>query len=147
MKILLVDDDADDCLLFCEAINLIDDTIVCVIASNGAEALLALDAIIPDIIFMDINMPVLDGKECLKQIKSTEILKNIPTVICSTSSDPIEIDGILDLGAGYITKPASFDLLVNSLRQFIIPLKIQLWINSLCPECFDSTNHSQSEFV
>jgi CheY-like chemotaxis protein len=147
MKILLIDDDADDCLLFCEAINLIDDTIECVIASNGEEALLALDAIVPDIIFMDINMPVLDGKECLKQIKSTEILKNIPTVICSTSSDPIEIDNILDLGAGYITKPASFDLLVNSLRQFIIPLKIQLWINSLRPEYFDSNNHSQSEFV
>jgi DNA-binding NarL/FixJ family response regulator len=105
MKILLVDDDADDCLLFCEGINLIDDTIECVIASNGTE------------------------------------------VICSTSSDPIEIDDILDLDAGYITKPASFDLLVNSLRQFIIPLKIQLWINGLCPECFDSTNHSQSKFA
>jgi len=147
MKILLVDDDADDCLLFCEAINVIDDNIECVIANNGAEALLKLDAIVPDIIFMDINMPVLDGKECLKQIKSTEILKNIPTVICSTSSDQIEINDILNMGAGYITKPVSFDLLVKSLREFIIPLKIQLWINSLRSEYFDSTNHLQSKFA
>jgi CheY-like chemotaxis protein len=143
MKILLVDDNVDDCLLFREAINVIDDNIECVIANNCAEAFLALNAILPDIIFMNINMPVLDGKQCLKQIKSTEILRNVPTVICSTSSDQLEINGILDMGAGYITKPASFDLLVKSLRQFIVPLKIQLWINSLRPEYFNSTNFSQ----
>ena len=147
MKILLVDDDTDDCLLFCEAINLIDKNIECVIVENGKEALLALKTLVPDIIFMDINMPVLDGKQCLREIKSTEFLKNIPVVICSTSSDQAEINGILNLGAGFMTKPVYFDLLVTSLKQFISPLNSRQLIPNLRLEYFDSPKYSQSRIA
>jgi CheY-like chemotaxis protein len=72
-RIFLVEDDTDDQTFFKEALDTIQDTLLLDIAENGQEALAKLRGmpIYPDIIFMDINMPVMNGIDCLREIKST----------------------------------------------------------------------------
>lgn len=140
MKILLVDDDSDDRFFFREALQMIDTDILCDTARDGEEALTKLYAVTekPDIIFMDINMPVLDGNECLKKIQSNEKLRSIPVVMCSTSTNEDEIHRLQSLGASYIGKPSCLALLVHALRKYILPLKERLLRQNTvminCPE-------------
>jgi CheY-like chemotaxis protein len=104
-RIFLVEDDTDDQTFFKEALDTIQDTLLLDIAENGQEALAKLRGmpIYPDIIFMDINMPVMNGIDCLREIKSTPGLKAIPVVILSTNIDG-ELIHSLDVGA-FIKKP------------------------------------------
>ena len=72
----------------------------------------------PDIIFLDINMPRKDGKECLKEIKKDENLKDIPTVMFTTSDNEKDIDDAFKAGANlYVQKPGSFRGFVNLLKK------------------------------
>lgn len=90
-KILLIDDDPDDRDLFCEAIEEIALEIVCNTAPNGQKALANLnDKEIekPDIIFLDVNMPVMNGWQCISLLQKEEAYKNIPVIMYSTSSHP-----------------------------------------------------------
>lgn len=123
--LFLVDDDPDDKDIFQEALKVVDDTIVCYTATDGKDALTKLhDALLlPDVLFLDLNMPVMSGKDCLRQLKSDKILKDIPVIVYSTSSAEKEKDNCLKLGAAnYICKPPQFNTLVNTLettlRQF-----------------------------
>jgi len=121
MNILLVDDDQDDQALFCEAVRNINPSIQCEILNNGAEALDSLmhASKLPDVVFLDINMPVMDGRKCLKEIKSIEKLKNIQVVIYTTSSNADEISGLRGLGAEYIHKPNRFDEMIHAIAAFV----------------------------
>lgn len=121
MKLLLVDDDADDRSFFTEAIHQIDPGIHLDLAANGLEALQKLHASQqkPDLVFLDINMPVMDGCECLRRIRENVTTRDLKVVICSTSSDLLEINRTRQLGATYIRKPGSFKELVNLLQQHI----------------------------
>jgi DNA-binding NtrC family response regulator len=113
MSFLLVDDDADDRMLFIEAVREIDETIECKIASNGEQALKLLKNIeycLPDFIFLDIRMPRIDGKKCLFEIKKDERLKNIPVVIYTTSKAVEESKELSAMGAfHFISKPRNAD--------------------------------------
>ena len=106
-RILLVEDDIDDQYFFREALSLLSPALSCQIAENGVEALKLLKELPRfDIIFMDINMPKMNGIECLQVLKSNDSYKNIPVVILSTSSDQAYIDRCKILGATYyFTKP------------------------------------------
>jgi CheY-like chemotaxis protein len=108
----IVDDDPDDVDLFIEAVNEVDNSIICVSASDGYEALNKLRSGLmatPDMIFLDLNMPRINGKQCLVEIKKMESLSDIPVVIFSTSSFQNDIDETLRLGAScFLTKPSSF---------------------------------------
>lgn len=120
-KILfVVDDDEDDIHLFVEAVNEIDKSMGCFTAKNGEEALDKLNNLetLPDLIFLDLNMPKLNGKECLALLKKSERLKDIPVIIYSTSSSEKDIEETKKLGAAYyLTKPDTFtDLCVNLTR-------------------------------
>jgi CheY-like chemotaxis protein len=62
----------------------------------------------PMVIFLDLNMPKMDGRECLKEIKNNDRLKDIPVVIYTTSSHLRDIEETRNLGAkGFISKPSS----------------------------------------
>jgi two-component system, chemotaxis family, chemotaxis protein CheY len=75
-------------------------------AGDGEDALKALDENWIDIVLTDLNMPVMDGIEFLKRIKSSEDFKNIPVIIVSTEGRCDKIQEIMDLGAaGFISKP------------------------------------------
>ena len=110
-KLLLADDDTDDCFLFREALNEISANTILTIASDGAELmdLLTSDAVLPAAVFLDLNMPRKNGFECLKEIKQNEKFKALPVIIYSTSFDKDVIKLLYNQGAlCYIRKPADF---------------------------------------
>ncbi len=109
-RILLVDDDSDDRDIFVEAVHELDDTISCKTASNATDAISFLkNAGIgeePDIIFLDLNMPRMDGKAFLREIKQDSRFKDTPVIIYSTTNDAEEADELMQLGANHVaTKP------------------------------------------
>ena len=111
MTILLIDDDMDDTLLFRKVVSDIDDAIYFLSAQDGKEALDFLHSAptnLPDIIFLDLNMPKMNGKECLMLLKKDPLLKEIPVIIYTTSSLPKDKQETIAEGAlCFITKPSS----------------------------------------
>ena len=106
---LLADDDADDADIFCEALSRTASDAACQTAENGQELFHLLSkpgTTIPDIIFLDINMPIMNGCECLRQLKENTSYSNIPTIMYSTSSAKKDIDMAYRMGATlFLTKP------------------------------------------
>lgn len=121
MIILVVDDDAEDIELFCEAVNEIDPEISCVEAYNGVDALKILhrDSLLPDFIFLDINMPFMNGQKCLAELKGNPAYGEIPVIMYSTTTDQKQIDDCKKLGASFLTKPNSYAELVTALRDIM----------------------------
>lgn len=117
----LIDDDMDDLDFFCEAVGAIDGSIICVKATDSAEVLKAFqrhDVPVPDLIFLDLNMPLVDGRRLLAELKSLRAYRNVPVIIYSTSSHPKDIEETKQLGAAsFLTKPYSQGELINSLTQ------------------------------
>jgi len=128
--LFIADDDPDDVELFVEAVNTVDRSIKCLSAINGEEALKKLKSFtseFPDMIFLDLNMPRINGRQCLAEIKNSNRLRNIPVVIFSTSSLQHDIDDTKELGASYFfTKPSSFDELCKELSQIISSAQVQV---------------------
>lgn len=120
--IFLVDDDEDDRLFFMEAMQEIDASIQCSLAENGKKALQRLQTLdtLPDLIFMDINMPELNGFECLKELKKCPLLQTIPVIMLSTSVSHKDIDHSNALGAKmFFTKPSSYTKLCELLKKIV----------------------------
>lgn len=119
-KILLIDDDADDRELFCDALSEIDPQIICYTATGGYKALEKLDhqeIIIPDIIFIDINMPGMNGWQCISVLKEQESYKHIPMIMYSTTSHTEDIEKAQSMGAlCFFTKPSNFKELKKSME-------------------------------
>ena len=116
--LMLVEDDADDRHFFRDAVKEIDPNIECIEAWNGTQALELLSEIkqLPDFIFIDINMPLMNGLDCLEKIKEDEKLKNIPVIIYTTSIFQEGSDYTKELGASYfVTKPTDLNLLPQLL--------------------------------
>lgn len=120
-NILQIDDDQDDCNFFLEALEEISSSNYIAI-HNPVQALQKLvnREISPDLIFLDINMPFMNGIEVLTEIKKKDVLKNIPVIIFSTSI-PVEVKSkIKALGAlDYFTKPNDFSALKKILMNLI----------------------------
>jgi len=108
----VVDDDVDDQQFLIEALSGNDQSILCFTASNGQEAITYLNGAgvsLPDVIFLDLNMPRLNGKQCLAELKRTPSLQHIPIIIYSTTSDKKEILDTMQMGAAYfLTKRSNF---------------------------------------
>jgi CheY-like chemotaxis protein len=121
MNILLIDDDEDDREIFLEAVKTINPSIHCNVVNSATEAFSVLvnAPSLPRYIFLDMNMPLMDGRTCLRQIKKDTRYKDINVVIYSTTSDKEEINVFRYLGADYIHKPDSFDELLRSLSKYL----------------------------
>ena len=121
--VMIIDDDEDDRQLFFDAVSEIDKSIRCFGASNGEEALRLLNGetiTLPDFIFLDLNMPRLNGKRFLAQIKKVQALCHIPVVIYSTSRRAEDVEETKKLGAAYfLTKPALFDEIGKSIARVL----------------------------
>ncbi|WP_456314410.1 response regulator [Pseudomonas shirazensis] len=116
-NILQIDDDYEDCDFFLEALREVSEAAYTSI-NNPIQALEHLNnkIIQPDLIFLDINMPYMNGIEVLTEIKEKELLKNIPVIIFSTSIPFEIINKIKNLGAmDYLIKPNDF----NALKKFL----------------------------
>lgn len=123
-NLLLIDDDADDQEIFLSALAFIDNSIRCSLASNGQEAIQHLGASesLPDLIFLDLNMPVMNGMQFLQELKSNQRTKHIPVIIYSTASDQHTIRQAQELGAyQFYTKPEKFSELVSMLHSLLYP--------------------------
>ena len=121
-NIFLVDDDADDQLFFTDALKEIDSSISCAIANNGKEALEKLRKLVslPEILFLDLNMPFMNGYECLSELKNETRLSRIPVVIFTTSNDPKDAEITHQLGAEvFLSKPNEFSQLRNKLEKIL----------------------------
>lgn len=121
-NIYLAEDDIDDVDFFKEALKDICPGCTLNVSGNGEELLIALDNgnPKPDIIFIDINMPKMDGIQALISMKSNGLLNNIPVIIYSTSTNHDFIKKAYDNGANhYFTKPSSFSTLTDKIKTFL----------------------------
>ncbi|HMJ69024.1 MAG TPA: response regulator [Cyclobacteriaceae bacterium] len=121
-NILLADDDNDDCLLFTDALNDMPLVTQLTTVRHGEELMLHLHAKeeLPDLLFLDLNMPRKNGFECLIEIKQSEKLSAIPVIIFSTSFEPDIVKRLYRNGARYyICKPNAFDHLVILIHRAI----------------------------
>ena len=123
LRILLVDDDEDDRQFFADALDGIELNTQLHLLENGKSCIEYLNSEtenLPDLIFLDLNMPIMNGFECLDIIRSTPHLKNLMIAIYSTSSAERDIEETFKKGANiYIKKPSSFNELKKSLKQVV----------------------------
>lgn len=117
----MIDDDPDDQLFFRDALKEIGEPFICETANNGLEALKKLSEMVtPDLIFLDLNMPLMNGFECLRQLQSHEQYKNIPVIVYSTANDNATIENIKALGAkAFFRKPIDFKYLLEKLKTIL----------------------------
>ncbi len=122
MLILYVDDDGDDREMFFDAVREIDPQISCIVFDSGQSVLdyLQTTGTLPNYIFIDINMPRMNGYECAKAIKSKKKLKNIQIIMYSTSFNPHELAEFTQFGIKSLDKPNKFTNLVHSIRHLIL---------------------------
>lgn len=119
-NILLIDDDDDDCYIFRKALRELSDTIglSCLHDCDGIKH--ELEANLPDIIFMDINMPKKNGFECLHEIRETGHFKKVPIVMYSSSNLSVHITAAYGYGANlFYRKPAEYKTLVLALKTIL----------------------------
>jgi len=120
VNILLVDDDADDCNFFKDALMALPISTNLKILNNGEQMMYYLSENmenLPDVIFLDINMPCKNGIECLHEMKKNNQLKDLPVVMFSTSNSQEKIGLVFKSGADvYIHKPSDF----SQLKQVIL---------------------------
>ena len=122
---LLVDDDPDDLMLLKEALHSIDNSIRFAEARDGIAALNFLKDIrdpaqLPELVVLDINMPVLNGRELLAIIKSEQQLKHLNVVVLTTSSYPGDIEYCRQFGVELITKPFGMEELLEISARLIL---------------------------
>jgi len=109
--VLIADDDEDDRLLFGEVIKELPYLVHLSTARDGEETLKLLNSMpqLPDLMFLDLNMPIINGLECLNKMKGNPKLMLLPVIIFSTSSFSGNINKVYELGAHlYIRKPNDF---------------------------------------
>ncbi len=131
LHILLADDDADDCLFFKDALKGMPVVTQLATVHNGEQLMQLLHTEktqLPDILFLDLNMPRKNGFECLKEIKQDKKLKVIPVIIFSTSYEQAVVNLLYDGGAHFfIRKPSEF----SSYKKIILYTLTQIMLDNL----------------
>jgi CheY-like chemotaxis protein len=122
--ILLIDDDLDDLDIFSSIIQSLPEPAETCTVDDAMTALAKLDAreLTPDLIFLDLNMPVMSGKEFLQKLKQRESLAHIPVIVLSTTNRPETIRELRALGAAdFIIKPSEFEKARSIFQNLLIP--------------------------
>lgn len=122
LNILLIEDDAIEVMKLNRAIKTFQLEHSVIEAHNGEEALRILDnkSKLPDIILLDLNMPKINGLEFLKILKNDEILKFIPTIVLTTSSNHKDVLECFKIGiAGYILKPLKYEDYISKIEKVL----------------------------
>jgi CheY-like chemotaxis protein len=122
-KLFIIDDDVEDQEIFMEALKEVDPQVVCFTATSGEDAFRKIEndlLFVPDLIFLDMNMPKQNGKQVLRELKKFRSLQGIPVIMYSTSFAPRDIEELKILGAAYhLLKPSRFDDLCNALTHVL----------------------------
>ena len=124
MLVLQVDDDADDRDFFRKSLEEIDPGISCVQFENGYQiiAYLALTEDLPDFIFVDINMPKMNGYECVEAIRSMERMKDVSIVMHSTFFSDRDRELFSKTGFKMLKKPYYLSMLTESIKSLLFDL-------------------------
>lgn len=122
--VLYADDDADDIELVEEAFRHFASNVEVLTFQNGSQALSYLKNLsdedpVPCLIILDINMPVLNGKETLVRLRQLEKYEGVPAVLFTTSSMPLDKAFAQRYNAGFVTKPLGFEQMEIITKQFI----------------------------
>jgi CheY-like chemotaxis protein len=122
--VLCVDDDPDDQLMVLDTIMELDPSIRVASALNGVEAMSFLYGAkqrneLPCLVIMDINMPLMDGKQALTLIKKDDGLSNVPIVLFTTSSSELDKSFAARHGVQLITKPIKHMELYHSVKHLL----------------------------
>jgi CheY-like chemotaxis protein len=119
-NVLLAEDDEEDVMLFKTVLSELNQDIIVTVATDGnvLMAILKQVTLLPEMIFLDLNMPHKNGFECLSEIKGNEKWNSIKIVILSTSSQPQQIETAYKGGADlYLAKPVSYTQFKNMLEK------------------------------
>jgi CheY-like chemotaxis protein len=125
-KILCVDDDPDDRHFLSAAVHKADPTYEVIEAHNGIEALEYLNGFknsqdqLPCLIVLDINMPMMDGKQTLVKIKADPLLSHLPVVMFSTTSNPLDKELFKRQGVELVTKPRDIATMSVAISQLLL---------------------------
>ncbi len=134
MNILLADDDADDCFFFKEALAGCPQTTNLKTVPDGEQLMHLLineKYELPDVLFLDLNMPRKNGFECLSEIKLNNKLKKLSVVIFSTSFEQEVVNQLYQNGAQYfIRKPSEFSQFKIIIQQTLVRI---MQVNNLQP--------------
>jgi CheY-like chemotaxis protein len=119
-SIVLADDDRDDHDFFETALREIDPTKKLHVVTDGVQLLDLLKHYVPDLIFLDLDMPCKNGLECLKEIRNNSTLFNLPVVVFSSTSRPANITTAYEMGGNlFFIKPSNFHELVDAVRTIL----------------------------
>lgn len=139
INIILADDDRDDRLFFTDAFDELGMNTKVITYNNGVELMDFLkseDAIMPNVLFLDLNMPKKSGIECLNEIKASSKMSEIAIAIYSTSASEEDIEETFVLGANiYIKKPSDFKALKKVLAE-VVSINWQYHTNGLNKDNF-----------
>ncbi|MEH6407630.1 MAG: response regulator [Leeuwenhoekiella sp.] len=122
LSILLIEDDMIEIMKLNRTINSLGLQHKITEANNGEEALeiLSRKDRLPDIIFLDLNMPKINGLEFLKILKADEALRYIPTIVLTTSANHKDVHACYEVGiAGYVIKPLKYEDYVQKLKHVL----------------------------
>ena len=131
LSILLADDDTDDCIFFKEAVEELRLPTQLSTLHDGEQLMQHLNnavrtqnfASLPDVLFLDLNMPRKNGFECLSEIKGNQKLKELPVIIFSTSFEQEVVNLLYKNGAqNFIRKPSEFSQFKKIIHQTITKL-------------------------
>ena len=123
LNILLADDDADDCQIFEQALKGFSAVTNLTTVDDGEKLMKYLlnTNELPDVVFLDFNMPCKNGLECLKEIKQNKSLKQLPVIMYSTSAEKVIVDLLFENGAHcFIQKLAQFFTFKKTIHQALI---------------------------
>lgn len=122
VQVFLVEDDEDDVFLFKDALKDLSLQTIVTVFSNGRDLCQHIQdsLVFPDIIFLDINMPLMNGKDCLKELSRQAKFNNVPIIMYSTSVTPSDINETFISGADlYVQKAFSFAGLQSLLQDIL----------------------------
>lgn len=120
--LLVIEDSDEDLTILLRAFREIGFTWPVVHQSDAARALALLKAgsVSPAIVLLDLNLPGLDGRNFLKQLKAEEMLQSIPVIVFSTSDNPSDVEFCYRNGAsGFVVKEMEFQLQTDALRALV----------------------------
>lgn len=141
-SVLILEDSRTQALLLQE--NLEKNHLSVCISKDGLEGLQQLDKAMPDLIISDIEMPGMNGYHFCKQVKSDTRYKDIPVILLTNLSDPLDVIKGMECGAdGFLTKPCEINLLISTIHNTIKNINLK---NNYSREkltfCFDGQTHS-----
>ncbi len=126
VKIFIIDDNEDFVLLFCQAVAKTHPECQCLSAENGYNALRQLKFMlptVPDFIFVDVKMPIMDGHEIVQELNKSGMYKSVPIIMYSAAANPDDEQRAREEGvSGFYSKPSSSEK-INTLIQDVLNMR------------------------